>query len=138
MAEYFLSRLASDVNTEYDDGQWNGPTLLALTCAHDDLRFTDATKQRIIIMKLSDTHLLCMLYVLACVCPCLHLCHVFCLVFTLFKHLVVCFAFFACFWHFLHFLHIVALACMFLHFFAFCCMFLRFFASFCTVDANIR
>ena len=26
-----------------DDGQWNGPTLLALTCAHDDLRLTDAT-----------------------------------------------------------------------------------------------
>ena len=66
-----------------DDAQWNGPTLLALTCAHDDLRLTDATIKRIIIIKLSDTHLMHVV----CSCMCLSLFAFVSCMFALFLHI---------------------------------------------------
>ena len=65
-----------------DDGQWNGPTLLALTCAHVDLRLTDATIKRIIRIKLSDTHLMHVV----CSCMCLSLFAFVSCMFALFLH----------------------------------------------------
>ena len=119
-----------------DDGQWNGPTLLALTCAHDDLRLTDATISILIIIELSDTHLMHVV----CSCMCLSLfafvsCMfaLFCTLFA-FLYFVAFFAFlqffaFCCIVFSLHFLHFFALFCMFwtfLHVFALFCIFLHF------------